>query len=113
MPYNPFGYNPGQNADAVNYFTYNAKKKAWLKQLDFMGFVNGDSSQLFELPGGPVRFAIGAEYREEDARYNDDDFAQTGLTNGVIPMGAVLCRRGIYDAYMDWAEASNSTIERP
>jgi outer membrane receptor protein involved in Fe transport len=39
---------------------------------------------LFELPGGPVSFAIGAEYRKEDARYNDDDFAQTGLTNGVI-----------------------------
>lgn len=26
--------------------------------------------------------------------------AAKGLTNGVIPMGAVLCRRGIYDAFM-------------
>ena len=84
VPYNPFGYNPAQNAAAVDYFTYNAHKKAWLKQLDFLGFINGDSSQLFELPGGPIGFAIGAEYRKEDARYNDDDFAQLGLTNGVI-----------------------------
>ena len=49
----------------------------------YSGFVSGDSSQLFELPGGPISFALGAEYRKEDARYNDDDFAQTGLTNGV------------------------------
>jgi outer membrane receptor protein involved in Fe transport len=84
VPYNPFGYNPAANASAVSYFTYNAHKKAWLSQLDFLGFVNGDSSQLFELPGGPVSFALGAEYRRERARYDDDDFAQTGLTNGVI-----------------------------
>ena len=84
VPYNPFGFNPAANAAAVKYFSYNAHKEAWLTQLDFLGFVNGDSSQLFELPGGPVSFALGAEYRKEDARYDDDDFAQTGLTNGVI-----------------------------
>ena len=84
VPYNPIGFNPAANAASVDYFTYNAHKKAWLSQLDFLGFVNGDSSQLFELPGGPIGFALGAEYRRERARYNDDDFAQTGLTNGVI-----------------------------
>jgi outer membrane receptor protein involved in Fe transport len=84
VPYNPFGFDPAANAASVQYFTYNARKKAWLTQLDFLGFVNGDSSQLFELPGGPISFALGAEYRKEDARYDDDDFAQTGLTNGVV-----------------------------
>jgi outer membrane receptor protein involved in Fe transport len=84
VPYNPFGYNPAGNAAAVNYFSYDAHKKSWLSQLDFLGFVNGDSSQLFELPGGPVSFAIGGEYRRERARYKDDDFAESGLTNGVI-----------------------------
>ncbi|HKX93010.1 MAG TPA: TonB-dependent receptor [Sphingomicrobium sp.] len=84
VPYNPFGFNPAANAAAVDYFSYNARKKAWLSQLDFLGFVNGDLSQLFELPGGPISFAVGAEYRRERARYDDDDFAQTGLTNGVI-----------------------------
>ena len=84
VPYNPIGYNPAGNAAAVDYFSYNAHKKAWLNQLDFLGFINGDSSQLFELPGGPISFALGAEYRKEDARYDDDDYAQTGLTNGVV-----------------------------
>jgi beta-alanine--pyruvate transaminase len=31
-----------------------------------------------------------------------------GLTNGSIPMGAVICRKGIYDAFMD---APDNTIE--
>ena len=34
-----------------------------------------------------------------------------GLTNGVIPMGGVICREGIYDAFMDWADDSGNTIE--
>ena len=84
VPYNPFGFDPASNAAAVDYFTYNAHKTAYLSQLDFLGFINGDSSQLFELPGGPISFALGGEYRRERARYDDDDFAQTGLTNGVI-----------------------------
>jgi len=84
VPYNPFGFNKAGNAAAVDYFSYNAHKKSWLSQLDFLGFVNGDSSQLFELPGGPISFAIGGEYRRERARYKDDDFAESGLTNGVI-----------------------------
>ncbi len=34
-----------------------------------------------------------------------------GLTNGTIPMGGVIARRGIYDAFMDWADATGNTIE--
>ena len=33
----------------------------------------GRHSQLFELPGGPVRFALGAEYRREKAALLPDD----------------------------------------
>ncbi|RST30845.1 TonB-dependent receptor [Sphingomonas ginkgonis] len=81
-PYNPFG--AGNNAAAVNYFSYNAHTKASLTQLDFLGTLSGDSSQLFELPGGPIGFSIGAEYRRERARYKDDPFVETGLTNAVV-----------------------------
>jgi outer membrane receptor protein involved in Fe transport len=81
VPYNPFG--AADNSGAVNYFSYNAHTKASLSQLDFLGFVNGDSSQLFELPGGPVSFVLGGEYRRERARYKDDPFVESGLTNAV------------------------------
>jgi outer membrane receptor protein involved in Fe transport len=81
VPYNPFG--AADNSAAVNYFSYNAKTKASLSQFDVLGFVGGDTSQLFELPGGPISFVIGAEYRRERARYEDDDFVESGATNAV------------------------------
>ncbi|WP_428682022.1 TonB-dependent receptor domain-containing protein [Sphingopyxis sp.] len=82
VPYNPFGGT--DNSAAVKYFSYNAHTKASLEQLDFSGFVSGDLSGLFELPGGPISFAIGAEYRREQARYQDDDYVESGATNAVV-----------------------------
>lgn len=34
-----------------------------------------------------------------------------GLTNGVIPMGGVIAREGIYDAFTEWADNTGNTIE--
>ena len=34
-----------------------------------------------------------------------------GLTSGTIPMGAVICRKGIYETFIDAADASGGTIE--
>jgi outer membrane receptor protein involved in Fe transport len=82
VPYNPFG--GADNSAAANYFSYNARHKASLSQLDIQGFVAGDLSQLFELPGGPIGFSIGGEYRKERARYTNDPFVESGATNAVI-----------------------------
>jgi outer membrane receptor protein involved in Fe transport len=82
VPYNPFGQ--ADNSAAANYFTYNARHKASLSQLDILGFVGGDTSQVFELPGGPISFVVGGEYRKERARYKNDDFVETGATNAVV-----------------------------
>ena len=82
LPYNPFG--APDNSAAVKYFSYNAHTKAMMSQLDFLGFVNGNSGKLFELPGGPIGFVLGGEYRRERARYNDDPFVKTGATNAVV-----------------------------
>ncbi|MBA3941009.1 MAG: TonB-dependent receptor [Sphingopyxis sp.] len=81
VPYNPFG-SP-DNSASVDYFARTFTASSGLSQLIVSGFVSGDSSQLFELPGGPVRFAIGAEYREEKAFYEQDPFVTDGFTNGV------------------------------
>jgi len=34
-----------------------------------------------------------------------------GLTNGTVPMGAVIARKGIYDAFMAWADQTGNSIE--
>lgn len=84
VPYNPFGAGGANNAAAASYFTYAARNKAELEQFVVSGFVSGDTSQFFELPGGAVRFALGAEYRREKASYINDPFTVAGSTNAVI-----------------------------
>jgi outer membrane receptor protein involved in Fe transport len=82
VPYNAFGQS--DNSAAANYFEIDLQNSAKLTQLNFMGFVNGDTSQLFELPGGPVRFALGAEYRRDKAFNNSDPANETGISNFVF-----------------------------
>lgn len=73
VPYNPFG-SP-DNTAAAKYFSYNAVDRAKIEQLDIIASVSGDSSQIFSLPGGPVSFAVGGEYRSEKAVYKQDPYA--------------------------------------
>jgi len=76
VPYNPFGAT--DNSAAVDYFSYNARAHASLRQFVASGFVSGDTSEVFELPGGPLRFALGAEFRREKGDYVDDPFVNEG-----------------------------------
>jgi outer membrane receptor protein involved in Fe transport len=43
-------------------------------------FVNGDLSQIFELPGGPISFAVGGEIREEKDNIKIDALSASGGT---------------------------------
>ncbi len=84
VPFNPFG-GSYDNTAARNYFNVSTRNEAWIEQLVFNGFIAGDSSQWFELPGGPVGFVLGAEYRKEDIFFQQDEFAGTpGNTNNVV-----------------------------
>ncbi|HVJ03199.1 MAG TPA: TonB-dependent receptor [Sphingomonas sp.] len=78
VPYNPFG--AADNSAARDYIVTNSGSRGHLEQLVFNGYVSGDTSQWFELPGGPVRFAIGGEYRREDAYFKADDIVESGVT---------------------------------
>jgi outer membrane receptor protein involved in Fe transport len=80
IPYNPFGFAPNGNEAARGYIVRDTVSKAELDQLVFSAFVSGDSSQIFEMPGGPIRFAIGAEYRRERLFYQADPFIEQGLS---------------------------------
>jgi outer membrane receptor protein involved in Fe transport len=81
VPYNPFG-SP-DNSASVDYFSREFTVRSGLSQFIASGFVSGDTSGFFNLPGGPVRFAVGAEYRRETAYYEQDPFVTDGFTNGV------------------------------
>ena len=80
VPYDPFGFTPGQNEAARQYITRDTVSHAELDQLVLSAFVSGDSSQVFEMPGGPIRFALGAEYRKETLFYQADPFIEDGFS---------------------------------
>ena len=82
VPYNAFGAS--DNSAAISYFSYVAHNRSSIDQLDLQGFVSGDSSQLFSLPGGPVQFVVGGEYRREKAFNDSDAAADTGISNNVF-----------------------------
>jgi outer membrane receptor protein involved in Fe transport len=81
VPYNPFGTS--DNSAARSYFSRNYTNDSKITQLVLTGFVNGDLSQLFELPGGPISFALGGEYRREKPQYAQDEFGASGNSTAV------------------------------
>lgn len=84
VPFNPFG-GTADNSAARNYFNVTTTNDARIEQLVLSGFMSGDTSGFLNLPGGPITFAIGAEYRREDIYFKQDDFAGTaGNTNNVV-----------------------------
>jgi outer membrane receptor protein involved in Fe transport len=77
VPLNPFGQGSVSQA-ARDYLLVPSLAKGKITQLNVTAFVAGDSSQWFELPGGPVGFSVGGEYRRETNRYDLDDLTQAG-----------------------------------
>ena len=81
VPYNPFG--AANNTASVAYFARSFNAHAGLSQFVGSASLAGDTSGFFNLPGGPIGFALGAEYRRETAFYTQDPFVANGFTNGV------------------------------
>lgn len=81
VPYNPFG--APDNRASVGYFAREFTASSGLGQFIASAFVAGDTSGFFNMPGGPVELALGAEYRRESAFYRQDPFVTDGFTNGV------------------------------
>lgn len=79
VPINLFGYGRASQA-ALDYVLHVSKRRQTASQLNAVGFISGDSSGFFELPGGPIGAVIGAEYRKEKATSVYDEATQRGET---------------------------------
>lgn len=77
VPINPFGEG-SVNQAARDYVLVDSLATGKITQLNIGGFVAGDTSEFFNLPGGPVSFSLGAEYRRETLDYDLDDLTQEG-----------------------------------
>ncbi|WP_169542515.1 TonB-dependent receptor domain-containing protein [Sphingomonas baiyangensis] len=79
VPVNLFGEGQVSQA-AVDYFGYNSTRDEKAEQFVASAFLSGNLAGLFSLPGGPIGFAVGAEYRRETAFSTYDDVTAAGLT---------------------------------
>jgi len=94
-----FSFRPGANSGCVpvNLFrgvnSVTPEAAAWittpttnrfrLQQTVFTGLLSGDTGAFLNLPGGPIGFLAGAEYRKEQSRSRFDD-----LILGLLPEGS-------------------------
>lgn len=78
VPVNLFGQG-NVSQEALDYFGYTSFRNQRNEQFLVNAFVSGDTSGFFNLPGGPIGFAVGGEYREEE-QYSAYD-AETAAGN--------------------------------
>jgi len=79
QPANLFGEGNLSQA-ARDYILHDTVSRGRITQFVATATLSGDSSQWFSLPGGPVGFAIGAEYRRETNFFRQDPLVEAGLT---------------------------------
>jgi outer membrane receptor protein involved in Fe transport len=86
VPLNLFGENVSSQA-ARDFIHADVTDHSKITQHVISGQLTGDTGSFMKLPGGPVRFALGGEYREEKSAYVSDPFAREGLTylNAINP----------------------------
>ncbi|WP_427791360.1 TonB-dependent receptor domain-containing protein [Brevundimonas diminuta] len=100
VPYNPF---IGQNtAEAINYVTHSSLSTHKLTQKVLSGVFTFDTERFLNLPGGPIGFAGGFEYREESSAALNDAFEKTGLSESAAQPDSV----GGFDVSEWFAEVS-------
>lgn len=84
-PANILGGVGAISQDAINFITTTTVDQFELEQLVFDVIFTGDTGAFLELPGGPIGFAGGFEFREEVSRSTFDP-----LILGILPVTTVL-----------------------
>ncbi len=91
--------NPRNFGDAALNFAFaDINQDTTIEQQQFLAVLSGDTEHLFELPGGPIGFAAGFEWRRDDSRFVRDSFesiegrvienVNAPLFNSPNPLGA-------------------------
>ena len=79
VPYNIFGENV-RDPRAAAYVNTDSLSNAKITQQVLSGSISGDFGSFLHLPGGPIGYAIGAEYRREHSEFEPDALISAGET---------------------------------
>ena len=99
-PLNLLGNGVASQA-ALNFINVDLRNRYKVEQHVLSGSISGDFGQFFSLPGGPVGFAIGAEYRKESSAFVSDPYAQAGALQD---LAQILPESGSFDVKEVFAE---------
>ena len=87
--------------DALDFVTVNNTSFSKVTQQVVSGSISGDFGALFELPGGAIGFALGAEYRRETSNSNPDQLYQDGA---ILDSSQILPTKGKFNVKEAFAE---------
>jgi len=95
LPFNPFGQqNPQAVIDSI---AFDSVLRSTIRQQFVQANLEGD---LFNLPAGELKFAIGGEYRDERAAFSTDALTAAGSGLGqngtIVPFSAGFKSRELY-----------------
>jgi iron complex outermembrane recepter protein len=85
VPVNIFGGAGSITADQLAYITYTERNRSAQELQDYTANLSGD---LFDLPAGPVGFAIGYEHRYQKGSYDPDPITAAGLSSDIPSLPA-------------------------
>lgn len=92
-PLNLLGEGVASQA-ALDFINVDLLNRYKVRQHVVSGSISGDFGQFFELPGGPIGFAIGGEYRKESSEFVSDPFLQQGA---LADIAQIMPERGSFD----------------
>lgn len=87
--------------EAIDWINVDVVNHAKLTQHVVSGSINGDFGGFLKLPGGPISYAVGAEYRKEKSSFRPDTYLQEGL---LADIAQIMPETGSFDVKEVFAE---------
>ena len=85
VPVNIFGGAGSITASQLAYITYTERNRSAQELQDYTANLSGD---LFDLPAGPVGFAVGYEHRYQKGSFDPDPITAAGLSSDIPSLPA-------------------------
>ncbi len=96
IPVSLFGAGP-ITPQQLAYFRANNVSHAQVEQRVASASISGDLVQFFQLPGGPLKYAVGGEYRRESSRFDPNASLVNGQFFQFDEPSVVSASRGQFD----------------
>jgi iron complex outermembrane receptor protein len=97
VPFNLFGGQGSITPEMINFVTFEQNDSSEQRQLNTSVNLSGS---LFDLPGGPLGLAVGAEYRRLSGRFDPDPVVSSGFSSD-IPAQPTRGRYNVREAYAE------------